>query len=59
MGSSFGRRPRLLRLDSLPNREMGVSLVDAMVEAAKARKEKINRPDMVACSRKIGRGEMG
>jgi len=51
-GSSFGRRPRLLRLDSLPKRETGDSLVEANVEAVKASKEKTNRPDIVARSRK-------
>jgi hypothetical protein len=47
-GSSSGRRPRLLRLDSLPKRDMGESLVEAMVEAVSESKEKRNRPDMVA-----------
>ena len=54
-GSSIGRTPRLLRLDSLPKRGLGESLVEAMVEAVKASKEKINRPDIVARSRKTGR----
>jgi len=51
-GSSFGKRPRLLRLDSLPKRELGESLIEATVEAVKASKDKRNRPDMVARSRK-------
>ena len=58
-GSSLGRTPRLLRLDSLPKREVGGSLVEATAEAVKASKEKKNRPDMVVRSRKTGRGEVG
>jgi hypothetical protein len=61
VGSSIGRRPRLLRLDSLPKRDMGESLVEATVEAAKASRVKKNRPDMLAArseSRKTGRGEV-
>ena len=45
-GSSFGRTPRLLKLVSLPKREIGESLVEAKVEAVKASKEKASRPDI-------------
>jgi hypothetical protein len=46
----------LLRPDSLPKREKGESLVEAKVEAAKTRKEKANRPDMGARSKRTDRG---
>ena len=57
-GSSFGRRPRLLRSDPLPKRDVGESLVEATVAAVKASNEKNNRPDMVARWEKTRRGEV-